>query len=460
MSRSHRFSRRGFLRMSVLGASALLAACAPKVIKETVVVEKEVEKVVKETVIVAGTPKVVEKVVTKEVEKVVTATPAPQEVVTVEWWVPNFHMCGAGPMKAKIEEAFPNIKLYQNETVWQGLWEKIFTTLQGGSQPDIIDIAVAWNPPLAMGGLVQDVTERSEDWSDWQTGALDTAKYQDKIFGVPFRSEAIAFVWNKDLFETVGLDPNKPPETWEDLVTLALQLNDPPERYGFGMSGADDFRPMTFIWANEGDVLTPDYTQAICNQAACVEAVQFYTDLVTKHKVTPEIAVTATNSEADDLFTANKVGMQITGPYIRPRLATKAPDLKWGARPTLKRKRIAGPLGGWNFIIPKRARHLEEAWTAIEFLTKPDNMAELVSPTGNFPSRKSSLQHEFYTQAEDLAPFAEQLQYARAMPAIAQWKNITKVLVSYIQSIMVGQYGVQEAMDSAAEEIDKLLQEG
>jgi hypothetical protein len=47
-------------------ATGALAACAPQVVKETVVVEKEkvVEKVVKETVVVAGTPQVVEKVIT------------------------------------------------------------------------------------------------------------------------------------------------------------------------------------------------------------------------------------------------------------------------------------------------------------------------------------------------------------------------------------------------------------
>jgi len=72
MSVRNGLSRRAFLRLSALGASALVAACAPKVVekvvKETVVVEKAVEKVVKETVIVAGTPKVVEKVVTQVVE--------------------------------------------------------------------------------------------------------------------------------------------------------------------------------------------------------------------------------------------------------------------------------------------------------------------------------------------------------------------------------------------------------
>ena len=76
--------RQGYVLLAILAiVSTLMSACAtptPEVIKETVVVEKEVTKVVtqvvketvKETVIVKGTPQVVEKEVTRIVEKVVT----------------------------------------------------------------------------------------------------------------------------------------------------------------------------------------------------------------------------------------------------------------------------------------------------------------------------------------------------------------------------------------------------
>ena len=60
--------------------SAGCAAPTPEVIKETVVVEKEVTKVVTEEKEVT---KVVEKEVTKVVEKVVTATPVPKEAVSI-----------------------------------------------------------------------------------------------------------------------------------------------------------------------------------------------------------------------------------------------------------------------------------------------------------------------------------------------------------------------------------------
>ena len=41
-------------------------------------------------------------------------------------------------------------------------------------------------------------------------------------------------------------------------------------------------------------MLSPDFTQAVCDQPAAIEAVQFYTDLATKYKVAPDIALTAT----------------------------------------------------------------------------------------------------------------------------------------------------------------------
>lgn len=75
------YKRKGNLLLALAAATLLvLAACQP----QTVVVEKQVPvtQVVKETVVVEGTPKVVEKEVTKivETEKVVTPTPEPETV--------------------------------------------------------------------------------------------------------------------------------------------------------------------------------------------------------------------------------------------------------------------------------------------------------------------------------------------------------------------------------------------
>jgi len=73
---TRKISRREMLKgLGLAAVGTALAGCAPKVVEKTVVVEKPVEKVVKETVIVEGTPQVV--------ERVVTATPPPQEMPKV-----------------------------------------------------------------------------------------------------------------------------------------------------------------------------------------------------------------------------------------------------------------------------------------------------------------------------------------------------------------------------------------
>jgi len=89
-----RLSRRELLRVLYLGSVAsILGACAPKVVEVTKEVTKVVKEVVKETVVVEGTPKVVE----KQVEKIVTAKPAPERPIVIifadsqPFGVPHFH---------------------------------------------------------------------------------------------------------------------------------------------------------------------------------------------------------------------------------------------------------------------------------------------------------------------------------------------------------------------------------
>ena len=382
--------------------------------------------------------------------------------VTIDWWVPNFHAAGAKIMKDQFEAANPNIKLNQIETVSNGLYEKIYTTLQGSDQPDLIDVQNPWNPIFSQAGLVTDLTNRGVDTTDWLPSSLKTAQSQGKLFGVPFRTDALALVWNKDIFQAAGLDPEKPPQTWEELASMAQQANQPPNRYGFGLIAGDPgntfYRLSTFIWANGGDVLNSDNTQALCNQPACVEAVQFYTDLATRHKVAPDSALQGTTEMFDGLFASGKLALYETGQFLQTTLQSKAPNLKWGATTTIKRQQIACLLGGWNWVIPKNAKHVEATWTLVNFMSQPQNMAALADANTVFPARNSALKDPRF-QTPTLAPFAQELQYARLAPPIPQWADITKAMTAGVQSIITGQSGVQAAMDQAASDINNLLKQ-
>jgi maltose-binding protein MalE len=85
-------------------------------------------------------------------------------------------------------------------------------------------------------------------------------------------------------------------------------------------------------------------------------------------------------------------------------------------------------------------------------------MADLAVANTVFPARNAALKDPRF-QVPQLAPFAQELQYARLAPPIPQWADITKALTAGVQSIITGQSTVQAAMDQAASDINALLKQ-
>ena len=62
------------------------------------------------------------------------------------------------------------------------------------------------------------------------------------------------------MFTDVGLDPNQPPVTWNDLLDTALKLTDESKRiYGYGVTGAKSeiatLAYMIFLFGADGNSL-------------------------------------------------------------------------------------------------------------------------------------------------------------------------------------------------------------
>jgi len=161
------------LLISLIMIASVLAACAtptPEVVEK--VVTKEVEKVVTQVVnvekevtkIVAGTP-VVEKVVeTQVVEVVVTATPAPPtpvpEPVTLRW--ANY------AEGADIKTMERQIKAFQNEypwveiqmeiAPWREYWTQLLAQIAAGTGPDVFAQSGWYIPNFHDQGLMLNLT--------------------------------------------------------------------------------------------------------------------------------------------------------------------------------------------------------------------------------------------------------------------------------------------------------------
>ena len=89
---------------------------------------------------------------------------------------------------------------------------------------DINNVALrAWKKQaMDLTPFIDDVEEFS---SQFFPELWKTVVWEDGVYGVPFNTDTRFFMWNKDHFAEVGLDPEKPPTTWAELEEYALKLD-------------------------------------------------------------------------------------------------------------------------------------------------------------------------------------------------------------------------------------------
>ena len=196
-----RLTRRGFLRVAALGAaSTALAACAPRVVKETVIVEKPVEKVV---------------------EKVVTATPAaPEEMVLeVRATQPEYENAEK-QIWAIFEQEHPGVKIEMfsvNEDQVAAYEAKI----AGGWIP-AMDRVFEVNQDNYQNFVNLDGDAIDFEWFDrWE---YDVRNAWSEKYGAPgvytldfYQGFVFTWQYHADLMEKAGLNPRSDVETWDDL---------------------------------------------------------------------------------------------------------------------------------------------------------------------------------------------------------------------------------------------------
>lgn len=389
---------------------------------------------------------------------VVTLLPTLAMAGQITWWTPNWGEQRARKLAADFEKANPDITINIEVTTSQGLPERVLTALQSGAAPDIIEVQHAWVQGYAQSDLVQPVDDLMKDTSDYNKAALNYVTYQDHLYGVPYRVECIGLLYNRDDFTKAGLDPDKPPQTWDDWTADAKALT----RDGvFGMAitaggevGNTITRALPLIWMNGGDIISADGKTATINTPQAVAAVKYYTDFFT-NGYSPDSTLQNDGVANRQLFIAGKVAMYQSGQFDIAPIQQGAPSLKLGAAPLPHPtgKSSACILSGWSYVIPKDAKNPTDAKKFIAFLNTTDNDAYF---TDTFPARVSSLQAQRF-QDPLLKPFGAALADGRPAPNNPHWVQISQAFFDGIQRILTKQQDVQTAMNQTNDDIQSLL---
>ena len=119
-------------------------------------------------------------------------------------------------------KTYPNIQLEEQALTYNDLLDKFRTALLGNAAPMAVRLQILGGTEFAAKGYLEPLKPEDVGYSteDFWPGAMKAVTWDGVTYGIPTNNETMAFIWNADVFKRAGLDPDKAPATWDDVVEV------------------------------------------------------------------------------------------------------------------------------------------------------------------------------------------------------------------------------------------------
>ncbi len=360
-------------------------------------------------------------------------------------------------LKQDFEKTSPGITVDTVVVPWSEGHDRLVTWIAGNQAPDIAIVGTRWILEFNKMGVVEPVdTLFPKPFLAKFIGPALEARISGRLYGVPVALSARSLYYRTDLIKT-------PPQTWQDLLTVAQQANKPPDVYGIGVSGKK-FAELTeyvyYLYGNGGDffVINADGSYGKCrvNDAAGVEALQFMVDLANKYKVTEPNVGENDRGTLQDLFLAGKLAMIETGPWFGGMVQERAKNLQFAVAPMPHNqgKKQQTLLVTDSIIVFKSSKHKDAVVKFLQFAYDDPRRLEFDKDFGMLPTETSVSQNSFF-QTPFYKPFIQQLPTAKPWPLMAEWSKVEDVMWNAVTAALLRSKAPQQALNDACREIDQ-----
>ncbi|QUG39967.1 ABC transporter substrate-binding protein [Psychrobacillus sp. INOP01] len=390
-------------------------------------------------------------------------------------------MSGAGQVSldAIVADFNKSQDKYEVQAEFQGSYEESLTKLRsvGGTKdaPAITQVFEVGTKYMIDSGFVEPIQkfidEDNYDISQLEENILNYYTVDDQLYSMPFNSSTPVMLYNKDAFKAAGLDPEKAPETFSEVIDTAAKLKT-DEMKGFSMLTYGWFfeelvATQGGLYVNEENGRAGDATEATFNGP---EGLNVFNLLDTMNK-----AGTFGNfgTNWDDIraaFQTGKVAMYMDSSAGVKGIIDNAP-FEVGAAyipyaDEVKRNGVV--IGGASLWMSKGIAEAEQkaAWEFMKYLTTPEVQAKWHLETGYFAINPSAYDEQIVKDAWDVTPqlkvTVDQLQNTEASIAtqgalISVFPESRQQIVTALENLYQGM-DPQEALDAAVEGTNRAIE--
>jgi multiple sugar transport system substrate-binding protein len=412
---------------------------------------------------------------TAPVAQAAQPTPAAQaapaaagQKVSIEYWQ-YFYQSKQDLVNTLIQDfqkQNPNIEIVHNSTIpYEQYQQKLAAAAPAGQGPDVVNLYYGWLGKFTQSGYLQELPTAVFPAATLEKDffpVVQGAKLQGKYWGVPTAVRTLALFYNKDLLSASGVDPNKPPTTWEEFVDVALKTTKRTSDGKLDTAG--------FAWGPDGQghqwwrealnrqnglpPMSADLKKLSWTDPKGVEAFTWWTDLVTKHKVGEPGFYTDDQTS----FKTGHAALHIDGSFRLSTFLADAPNLNYAIAPLPAHTDKATYSSFWVNCLTKRATgpRLEAATKWLQYLTTPEVMRQWVEQVGELPALQSVAKEDKYAKDAKLGPFLQSLDYGYATFFVDEASDRQAVLDAVNEVILNGT-APDQAVKGAADKVQAML---
>jgi ABC-type glycerol-3-phosphate transport system substrate-binding protein len=136
------------------------------------------------------------------------------------------HAAAVGAIEEGFEKKFPNVDWILNDVPFDQALKQATVASLAGNAPDNIHLIAGWVPALVEIGALEPLNDyfTAEEWSKIPAASLESVTFDGQIMAMPWVPGPIIMFYNRNLMEQAGLDPDKPPQTWPELMEQAKAI--------------------------------------------------------------------------------------------------------------------------------------------------------------------------------------------------------------------------------------------
>lgn len=368
----------------------------------------------------------------------------------------------------KYEQENPGAKVQVEEEPEGGAFEAL---IAAGNQPDII-VASFGSQIGRLAAAQSAVPLEDMDGAQQILSSVDKVTAQ-KLYGhnyyIPVGADVTVMIYNKDLFKEAGLDPNKPPQTWDEFLADAQKIQGLPARQGGAKTYGTVFWNDALTWGGwYWNMLQPIYLNA--NGGQCQLLNRLGTDIVFDQ---PKCGM-------DKFYDFTAKAQKFAPPTMEKNFFSRSigmwPQYGYSWEPNLKQAQgkpmvigqdvAVAPVpvpkagdksfttyGGRGLMILKTTPDRQQkAWGFVKFLMQPENNTVFLKELGYLPTL-TSLRNDPYFQDPARKPFVDALQTAVMPEQFKAADDVANaVLGVYQQAVVQGSMKPADAVKAAADQ--------